>query len=301
MWAGLRPEFVDVAASSHSIDAAELLAAGPPDDLGLIVPVHLWGRPCDTTALAALSTAWNVPLLYDAAHALGATNEGVPVGNFGVAEVLSFHATKWFTSIEGGAIVTNDSALAEQCRRLRNFGFAGEDDIPVNGINAKLSEMHAAVGLCQLERFDELRDINRQRFTTYETCFAGRSDVRVVPPATDGAAPRGYVVLELRPAEPVAMPSVALQAVLEAEGVHVRRYFSPGVHRLAAFRRFGPPRDLPVTDDLSTRTIALPTGESVTAEDVVTIAGLVLEGLDRLSTAGPGSTTTKAAGVEVGV
>jgi dTDP-4-amino-4,6-dideoxygalactose transaminase len=281
LWAGLQPLFVDVDPLTHSIDARALEAAAGENDVGLIVPVHLWGRPCDVDAIGAAARRLDCPVLYDAAHALGATHDGRSVGTFGSAEIFSFHATKWMTSIEGGAIATSDDELADLCRRLRNFGFAGEGDIPVNGINAKMSEMHAAVGLCQLERFDSLQSINRERFDIYRACFDGHEQVRLVPVSNGGASPHGYVVVEVT--APGEDPALELQRTLEAENVHVRRYFSPGVHRLQAFERFAPPHPLPATELLSTRCLSLPTGEAVSPNDVLRIGGLVLEAIERLS------------------
>lgn len=281
LWAGLEPVFVDVDPLTHSIDASVIEEAAADRKIDLIVPVHLWGRPCDTEAIDAAAREIDCPVLYDAAHALGATHDGRAVGTFGTAEIFSFHATKWMSSIEGGAIATGDADLAELCRRLRNFGFAGEGDIPVNGINAKMSEMHAAVGLCQLERFDTLQAINRERFDIYRACFDGHDHVRLVPVSNGGTAPHGYVVVEI--SAPTPDPASELQRILEAENVHVRRYFSPGVHHLEAFERFAPSTPLPVTDRLSTCCLALPTGEAVSPTDVLRIGGLVLEGIERLS------------------
>ena len=281
LWAGLEPLFVDVDPMTHSLDARSLEIAALNNDIGLIVPVHLWGRPCDVERIEAAAHEIGSHVLYDAAHALGATHNGQSVGTFGTAEVFSFHATKWLTSIEGGAIATDDGDLAELCRRLRNFGFAGEGDIPVNGINAKMSEMHAAVGLCQLERFDSLRATNRERFDIYRACFDGHDQVRLVPVSNGGSSPHGYVAIEVD--TPGHDPALELQLTLEAENVHVRRYFSPGVHRLKAFERFAPEQGLPVTDRLSTCTLALPTGEAVSPTDVLRIGGLVLEGIERLA------------------
>jgi len=279
VWAGLRPRFVEVAPLTHSLDPASL-AAALDDAVGLVVPVHLWGRPCEIGTIDSLAAQAGVPVLFDAAHAFGSTHGGVAVGNFGSAEIFSFHATKWMTSIEGGALTTSDDDLADHCRRLRNFGFAGEGDIPVSGINAKMSEMHAAVGLTQLERFDAIRAINRERYEAYTTALAGHPAVRVAPVANAGSSPHGYVVIEVEADHPE--PARALQTILDAENVRTRRYFAPGVHKLGAFAS-ADTASLPVTESLAQRCLSLPTGESISTDDAVTIAGLVLRGLERIS------------------
>ena len=188
--------------------------------------------------------------------------------------------------IEGGAIVTHDADLAARCRQLRNFGFAGHGDIPVNGINAKMSEMHAAVGLVQLDRFDELRALNRERFDIYRSLLDGVDGVRLVgAPDPADSSPAGYVVVELPgvgSTEEDAAAADRVAQILQAENVHVRRYFSPGVHQLEAFRRFAPQDPLPVTEDLATRCLSLPTGEAVSNHDIVTIVALLLDALARV-------------------
>ncbi len=279
VWAGLRPRFVDTDPRTHLVDP-EVLAAAATDEVGLIVPVHLWGRPCEADRIDAVAADIGCPVLYDAAHAFGAAYRGTPIGNFGDAEIFSFHATKWMTCIEGGAIATNDGDLAQRCRRLRNFGFAGEGDIPLNGINAKMSELHAAVGLCQIRRFGELRHIHRERQDAYRSCLEGHDRIRLVTSQDAARSPNGYVIVEVD--APVPDPARAVQLMLEGERVLVRRYFAPGVHRLAAFERFADDVTLPVTDELSRRCVALPTGEAVTIEDVVAISGLLLQAVDRL-------------------
>lgn len=282
LWAGLTPEFVDVDPATHSMDPRQLERFADHDDIAAVVPVHLWGRPCAIEEIGIAAEELGVPVLYDAAHAIGSSHRGRAVGGFGAAEVLSFHATKWFSSIEGGALTTDDDELADRLRQLRNFGFAGEGIIPVNGINAKMSEIHAAVALTQLERFDELRAANAQRHRAYAHWFEGHDRIRLLDTTNEGTSGNGYAVVQLRDLGPA--PAPRLKRVLAAENVQTRCYFDPGVHRLDAFARFAPDRGrLPITEALCGHCLALPTGEGVSVEDVGAIAGLVIEGIDRLS------------------
>jgi dTDP-4-amino-4,6-dideoxygalactose transaminase len=119
--------------------------------------VHLWGRPCDATALAEIAHAHDLRILFDAAHAFGCSYEGTMLGNYGDAEVFSFHATKFVNAFEGGAIVTNDDKLADKMRLMKNFGFAGYDKVLDIGTNGKMSEVSAAMGLTSLESLRALR------------------------------------------------------------------------------------------------------------------------------------------------
>ncbi len=116
-----------------------------------IVGVHTWGNPCDVGALADIADRKGLKLLFDAAHAFGSSCDGRMIGNFGSAECFSFHATKFCTSFEGGAIVTNDDALADRLRLMRNFGFDGPDNVVHIGTNGKLNEISAAMGITSIE------------------------------------------------------------------------------------------------------------------------------------------------------
>src|SRR5207248_8110029 len=140
------PVFADIDPRTHMLDPAAVEAAITPRT-SAIFGVHLWGRTCDVEALRDIAERRGVQLFFDAAHAFGCARHGTAVGNFGAAEVFSFHATKFFNTFEGGAIATNDDALAERIRLMRNFGFGGYDDVRSAGTNGKMSEVAAAMGL----------------------------------------------------------------------------------------------------------------------------------------------------------
>src|SRR5262249_30095257 len=132
-----------------------------------IVGVHVWGRPCDVEGLAGVARRHGLGLLFDAAHALGCSHRGRMVGNFGRAEVFSFHATKFLNTVEGGDVVTNDDDLAAEARLMRNFGFAGYDQVVHVGTNGKMSEVSAAMGLTGLESWDEFIAANERNYQQY--------------------------------------------------------------------------------------------------------------------------------------
>src|SRR4051812_14469470 len=153
-WQRITPVFADVAPGTHHLDPEEILRHITPRTTG-IVGVHLWGRACDVEGIAEVARDRGLKLLFDAAHAFGCSQGGRMIGGFGDAEVFSFHATKFFNSFEGGAVVTNDDELASKIRLMTNFGFAGYDDVIYVGTNGKMSEMAAAMGLTGLESLDE--------------------------------------------------------------------------------------------------------------------------------------------------
>jgi len=127
-WLGLKPVFCDIDPATHTIDPQEVKKLITPKTSGIIA-VHLWGRPCDTNALEKITAEYQLKLIFDAAHAFGASQKDRMIGSFGNCEVMSFHATKFFNTFEGGAITTNDSALAEKIRLMINFGFKGYDNV----------------------------------------------------------------------------------------------------------------------------------------------------------------------------
>lgn len=274
-WLGLRPVFCDVDPRTHGLDPARVQAC-LSSRTSAIVGVHLWGEPCDVEGLAQVAESARVPLLFDAAHAFGSSRGGRSVGGFGRAEVFSFHATKFFHSFEGGAVTTNDAALAARLRLLRNFGFAGYDSVVDVGTNGKMTELCAAMGLSALEELPRLLTANRERWEQYRDELAGLRGLRFF--ALDQAEARNYqyAVLEVDAAT-AGLSRDELHRVLQAEQVLARRYFTPGCHRMAPYdkRPSAAPLPLPVTEALSERVLVLPTGASVLASEVSAVCELL--------------------------
>ena len=162
-WLGLTPVFCDIDPCSHLIDPDQIERLVTPKT-SAIVAVHLWGRVCDPTRMSALAARHGLALVFDAAHALGSTNRCRSIGGDGRAAVFSFHATKVANAFEGGAVATNDGELADRIRRSRNFGFTGVDQVDDIGINAKMSEASALMGLTSLESLSEFIAVNRRHY-----------------------------------------------------------------------------------------------------------------------------------------
>jgi dTDP-4-amino-4,6-dideoxygalactose transaminase len=268
-WIDVEPVFAEVGRASHTLDPAAVAAAVGPRTGG-IMGVHVWGRPCDVEALAAVAAQHDVPLLFDAAHALGCTHGGTPVGGFGDAEVFSFHATKVASTGEGGAITTNDAGVAERCRLMRNFGFVFYDRVDALGTNAKLSELAGAMGLTSLDALDDFVAANRRNLERYERGLADVPGLRLIAYDPDERHNFHYVIAEV---EDGPLRRDDLVTALHAENVLARRYFHPGCHRLPPYREAQ--HHLPVTEDLCDRVVALPTGTAVDAADVDTVCELV--------------------------
>jgi dTDP-4-amino-4,6-dideoxygalactose transaminase len=173
-WHGIRPVFCDIDPVTLCIDPerAESLIT---DKTTAIIGVHIYGRACNTNALERIANKHNLRLVYDAAHAVGCTQHGRAIGGFGHCEVFSFHATKVFNTIEGGAITTNESELADRLRRTRNFGYPGDgsESTVELGTNAKMNEFCAAMGLTNLASLDDFIKINKDNYETYKLALAG--------------------------------------------------------------------------------------------------------------------------------
>ena len=279
LWQQTKPVFCDIDPETHNLDPVAVERLITPWTTG-IIGVHLWGRPCDVAALEALAKKHRIKLLFDASHAFACTHRGEFVGRFGDAEVFSFHATKFLNAFEGGAIVTQNDALAEKLRLMRNFGFTGVDRVEHLGMNAKMTEICAAMGITGLESISRFVAVNRRNHCGYRTLLAGLPGLQV---ATYDAAERSnfqYVILEVDPAR-CALTRDELIHVLQAEQVLARRYFHPGCHRMEPYRTLYPASGLalPQTERLSERILALPTGTAVCHEDVETVATIIRSAL----------------------
>jgi dTDP-4-amino-4,6-dideoxygalactose transaminase len=272
-WRGLTPSFCDVDPSTHNLDFAHLEGL-VNERTSAIIGVHVWGRPAYSEHLERLAEQHDLRLFFDAAHAFGCSYAGQPVGGRGDAEILSFHATKVINTFEGGAVLTNDDDLAARVRLLRNFGFVDYDDVRALGINGKLPEISAAMGLTTLDHFDENVAVNQRNYAHYRTELDSIIGVSVL---TYDEAERNnyqYVVLELDPAD-CTLSRDDLVRVLHAENVIARRYFYPGVHRMEPYRSLYAGLVLPATEAVADRVVVLPTGQTVDEAAVATISRVI--------------------------
>ena len=162
-WQEITPIFADIDPATHNLDPAAVRRMITPRTTG-IIGVHLWGRASPVTELQAIANEYKLRLMFDASHGFGCSLGGKLLGGFGECEVFSFHATKFFNTFEGGAVVTNNDALAEKMRLMRNFGFSGYDNVIYPGTNGKMTEMAAAMGLTNLEELDDFVAINRRNY-----------------------------------------------------------------------------------------------------------------------------------------
>ncbi|MHC4520068.1 MAG: aminotransferase class I/II-fold pyridoxal phosphate-dependent enzyme [Planctomycetota bacterium] len=274
-WQEITPVFCDVDPQTHNIDVTKIEPMITPRT-SAIIGVHSWGRPCDIERLEQIANQHGLKLLFDAAHAFACSHRGRMIGSFGNAEVYSFHATKFVNTFEGGAVATNDSDLASQIRLMRNFGFVGYDRVACLGINGKMSEVSAAMGLTGLDSLDEFIAVNRRNYERYRQELEGVRGIELVTYDDVGRQNYQYVVLEVD-ASRLGVSRDQLVRILEAENIMARRYFYPGCHRMEPYRSRLPQRDLhlPHTEALTQRVVSLPTGTSIDPEAVAAICQII--------------------------
>ncbi len=280
-WSGITPVFCDIDPETHNMDPAKVESLITPLTTG-IVGVHLWGRPCEIDKLQEISTRHNVALVFDAAHAFGCSSGKRMIGNFGDAEVFSFHATKFLNAFEGGAIVTNDDDLAPKLRLMKNFGFSGYDEVSYLGTNGKMNETSAAMGITSLESLEDIVAVNRTNYEQYKESLDRVPGVSILHYADTNRNNYQYVVLEVNETL-TGISRDELISILWAENVMARRYFYPGCHRMEPYRSLYPQAGLALreTERLVERVLLLPTGTTITPSDASTISGVIEAAVSR--------------------
>jgi len=265
-WQGIQPRYADIDPQDLNLDP-ELAQARITPDTSAIVPVHVYGNPCDTDAFRDIGKRHGLPIIYDAAHAFGVKSaDGTSILNAGDISTLSFHATKLFHTVEGGALIIRDPALHEQARRLINFGFDSDGSIADIGINAKMSEMHAAMGLATLDCVDDIITKRAALVEEYRQNLHGHVAFQRRHGSENGA----YMPILLASSEQAA----AVDARLQQAGVRARRYFSPALHETDLFANGD---DCPVAGDVSRRVLCLPLYAQLTDEQAHSIAEQVID------------------------
>jgi len=274
-WQGITPVFADIDPQTHTLDPRAVETLITPRTSG-IIGVHLWGRPCDIAGLQQLAEHYRLQLLYDAAHAFGCSYRGQMIGRFGDAEVFSFHATKFFNTFEGGAIVTNDDDLAARMRLMGDFGFHSRDRVDSIGINGKMSEIAAAMGLTNLQSMDEFMRANRRNYHQYQQEIAAMPGFSLIRYDESEKCNYQYIVVEVDP-QITGLHRDVLVQVLHAENVLARRYFWPGCHRMAPYRTLYPDagRQLPHTEQVAERVLVLPTGSTIGEPEIETVCDIL--------------------------
>jgi len=272
LWNGLKPVFADCLPESWTIDPASVKRL-ITKETSAIIGVHMYGNPCRIAELDALSLRHDLKLIYDAAHAFGSEYRGVPVGGFGDAEIFSLSPTKLLVTGEGGFVTTGDDVLARRLRAARNYGDSGTYDPEVLGLNARMSEFHAALGLAGLDLVDRKVRRHNQIAETYRRQLAGIPGLRFQQIASgDRSTYKDYSVHIDKAVFPMTRDAAA--AALLGQNIETKKYFWPPMHRQKLYRQFYQPEREPlaVTDRISNGILSLPVYESLPDETVCKVA-----------------------------
>ena len=233
LWNGIKPVFVDVDPNTLNMDPARIEAAITPHTTA-IMPVHCYGHPCDVDAIQKIADIYNLKVIYDAAHAFGVQDARGSVLNHGDLSVLSFHATKVFNTFEGGAIICPDAKTKLRIDHLKNFGFVDEVTVVAPGINGKMCEFNAAVGLLQLQHIDQAMARRKEIDTVYREQLASVQGIYCLNDAGETVANHAYFPILVEPDYPLSRD--ALYQKLKDQDIYARRYFYPLISDFPMYR-----------------------------------------------------------------
>ena len=267
VWEGCTPIFVDIDPDTLNIDAQKIEAAITPRTSGILA-THVYGNPCNIEAIQAIADKHELKVIYDAAHAFGVTYKGKSIFEYGDISTTSFHATKIFHTIEGGAVITKNADLLKKMAKLRNFGHNGPDNFTGVGINGKNSEFHAAMGLCNLRYFTKILDKRRELAAYYEERL---QNLLVDRPKLLNVELYNYAYY------PIIFKSekelLTAKYRLEISEISTRRYFYPVLSSLD-YVSFS--QELPIAEDIATRVLCLPLYHSLSKEEINLVCRLLL-------------------------
>lgn len=266
IWNSIKPVFVDIDPETFNLDPKLIESAITPTTTA-IMPVHCYGVPCDVKEIKKIADNYNLKVIYDAAHAFGVKYEGESLLNYGDLSVLSFHATKVFNTFEGGAIVCPDAATKKRIDNLKNFGFIDETTVVAPGINGKMSEINAALGLLQLKYVDTAIQKRSDIATLYRQAFSKANGIIVPPPSKASRHNHSYYPILID--EAYGMSRDELYDLLKKHDIFARRYFYPLISEFPMYKGLVSSKqsNLTVAHQVASRVLCLPIYPDLTKED----------------------------------
>ncbi len=275
LWNGVKPVFVDIDADSFNIDPTKIEAAITPQTTA-IMPVHCYGRPCDVHAIQHIADNYNLKVIYDAAHAFGVNDADGTVLRHGDLSVLSFHATKVFNTFEGGAIICPDAKTKTRIDHLKNFGYVDEVTVVAPGINGKMNEFNAALGLLQLKYIDQAIAERQRIDAAYREQLAGIPGIRFLPAADVRTANFAYFPILVGAEYPLSRDE--LNDRLREHNIYARRYFYPLISDFPMYRGLPSARreNLPVATEMAFQVLCLPIYPALSGHDQERIINMIL-------------------------
>jgi dTDP-4-amino-4,6-dideoxygalactose transaminase len=258
LWEGFTPVFVDINETDFCIDASKIEASITPETVAILA-THVYGNPCNIEAIETIAKQYNLKVIYDGAHAFGSKYKGKQILSYGDIATCSFHATKLYHTIEGGCIITDDDTVAQQLKWMRSFGHVVDDYFSI-GINAKNSEFHAAMGLCNLPHLSEIISKRKNLCKTYQTLI--KELPLQIPLALEGVEYNYAYFPVVFPTEETMDKAIKL---LVEKNISPRRYFYPSLNQLPFIKH---DYSCPVSESISLRALSLPLYTELKVEEV---------------------------------
>ena len=280
-WNDIKPVFCDIDPITYNLDPAKIEAAITPKTTA-ILPVHVYGNPCNVEEIQRIADTYGLKVIYDAAHAFGVKYKGIPVVKYGDLSVMSFHATKVFNTFEGGAIICQDERMKKRIDFLKNFGFADEVTVVAPGINAKMNEFQAALGVLQLKYVDGYIQKRKEITNVYRDRLKNISGItwfdRDFPDVLHNYSYFPIMIDEQR----FGKSRDQVYEGLKQFGIYTRRYFYPLISEFPTYRGLpsAAPANLPVSEHIARNVICLPIYPDLTMEEV----DRIVQGLEALNT-----------------
>ena len=268
---GLQPVFCDIREDDYTLDP-EKIESCITDKTIAILPVHVYGNICGVHAIEKIAEKHNIKVIYDAAHALGVTYNGVGIGNFGDASMFSFHATKVFNTIEGGAVSFHDHSLYERMEELKNFGIHGEDVLEI-GANAKMDEFRAAMGICNLKHLNEAISARKKATEHYRQLLDGIRGIKLCPVQDGVQSNYSYFPIQID-ASVFGINRDQIIKKLEDNEIFARKYFYPPVNEMSCYRDCR--GETPIAHDVSKSILTLPLYEEIKEKEIDDICRIIL-------------------------
>ena len=270
---GLTPVFCDIEPDTYTIDPDKIEPL-ITEKTSAIIPVHVYGNVCDTDKIQKIADKYGLKVIYDAAHVFGVEKDGEGIGTFGDMSMFSFHATKVFNSIEGGCLTYKDKELTEKLCALRNFGMYAEDNVPEDGMNCKMNEFQAAMGICNLRHVDEDIKKRGQAEAVYRKMLSEVSGIKLCPVQNNVKSNYAYfpVVFDKKV---FGKSRDEVAETLQKEDIFARKYFYPAVNELECYK--GKYRgETPIAKEISENVLTLPMFSELTEADVKRICKVIL-------------------------
>lgn len=267
-WEGCTPIFCDIDADTLNIDTNKIEAL-ITDKTVAIMPVHVFGNPCDVEAIEKIAKKYDLKVIYDAAHAIGSTYSGESLLSYGDISATSLHGTKLLNSAEGGGCITKDKELHEKIKQIRFFGYDDKKDVTMDGFNGKMTEVHAALGLANLKYFDEVLSDRKEKYFYYKNELSKSSNLKFQI-TKDGETNYSYFPVIFESEEVL----LSVEKALNKENIYPRRYFYPSLNTYSKVVKYV---NMPISESISNRILCLPLYQSLKVEELKKVVTIVRE------------------------